>query len=77
MAIIQGAWYGFHQQVRECTQKIKELYQGGQSSFGASNNYCGDPSPGNTKTLVIIWHDDDNAFCGMTSEGDKTPITIE
>ncbi|WP_156162416.1 hypothetical protein [Burkholderia sp. MSHR3999] len=76
MAVIQYAWYGYHQQVINVTAAVVKLFNSGQRSFPASNSYGGDPSIGNGKTLFILWLDNDNEYCGFTSEGDKTPITI-
>ncbi|EDT40089.1 hypothetical protein BamMEX5DRAFT_4143 [Burkholderia ambifaria MEX-5] len=78
-ATILTAWYGYHEKTRECTNAIKERYLKGEREFPASNNYVGDPAPGNAKTLVIVWEDvgHQNKRCGFTSEGDSVPIFVE
>lgn len=78
-AAILSAWYGYHEQTRECTSEIKEAYVKGERKFPASNSYVGDPAPGKTKTLVIVWADVGRqvSLSGFTSEGDSVPIIIE
>ncbi|WP_423371056.1 hypothetical protein [Burkholderia sp. LMG 32019] len=78
-AAILSAWYGYHEQTRECTDEIKAGYVRGDRKFTANNTYVGDPAPGKTKTLVIIWQDvaSQGERSGFTIEGDSVPIIIE
>ena len=56
MVNIVYAGYGLLNSTFDVTESINAAYRNGQRYFQANNSWGGDPFPGNTKYLYIIWN---------------------
>ncbi|WP_175955238.1 hypothetical protein [Burkholderia sp. BCC0405] len=79
--VIVYASYGYLNKTIDVTDGIRTEYKEGARTFYATNRF-GDPDPGVTKALVILWEYEppvkpgQKPFCGITLEGDKQGIKI-
>ncbi|WP_155627393.1 hypothetical protein [Burkholderia cepacia] len=76
------AGYGYLNKAIDVTNGIRTEYKEGARTFLATNRF-GDPDPGATKALYILWEyvppvkPGQAPFSGVTFEGDKKGIKID
>lgn len=70
------AGYGYEGKTFDVTEKIKALYQINIRKFAADNSIAGDPFPGKTKALYILWSQDGTIHSAAVFEHDGKTITL-
>ena len=60
----------------DLTARIREAYNAGDRVYLANNGWGGDPSPGNTKQLFIVWYSGGVGYSGIVSENDGRGIIL-
>ncbi|MBM7867942.1 hypothetical protein GTO89_09370 [Heliobacterium gestii] len=70
------AGFGVWNSTNDATTAISKAYDKGQRTFLASNDWTGDPSPGNRKYLYIVWEQNGVTYSGVVGEGDSKGINL-
>lgn len=76
MVDIVYAGYGVWESTRDCTTAIKKAYAGGQRRFLATNDWVGDPAPGERKYLYILWNPGAYVESGVVGEDDGKGVNL-
>ncbi|MCJ8506512.1 hypothetical protein MUU53_01155 [Rhizobium lemnae] len=77
MAInITYAGYGVWEKTRDATSEIKKAYASGQRRFLATNDWVGDPAPGERKYLYIVWDGGGFMTSGVVGEDDDRGVNL-
>ncbi len=75
--LITYAGYGVWNRTVDVTGRVTAAYQKGQTVFLASNDWGGDPAPGERKYLFIVWREGNGATgAGVVGENDSTGVRL-
>ncbi|UHA72116.1 DUF3395 domain-containing protein [Paenibacillus sp. 481] len=71
------AGYGVWNSVNDATQAIRNAYfLRGVRNFYASNNWAGDPAPGERKYLFIVWTHNGVTSSAVVGEDDSRGVWL-
>jgi hypothetical protein len=76
MVTVTYAGYGVWEKTRDATTAIKQAYAQGTRKFLATNDWVGDPAPGERRYLYILWDAGGYTASGVVGEDDDRGVNL-